>query len=69
MDLSTLAHSHHNVPCVQTWATCSKTTFLSKDCHCGQWDNSITPTSAPLLAFCMSICGNRWIDALHAAHF
>ena len=38
--------------------------------HCGQWEIFFGLSSGPLITMtCMSIRGNTWTDALHAARF
>ena len=44
--------------------------LVSKEWHCGQWEIFFDLSSGPLITrTCMSIRGNTWTDALHAARF
>ena len=55
--------------CLQKWRTCSRTTSYQRNGIVASGKSSLAYPRGPCLQYCLSICGNTWTDALHAAHF
>ena len=55
--------------CLQKWRTCSRTTSYQRNGIVASARSSLAYPRGPCLQYCLSICGNTWTDALHAAHF
>ena len=63
---------YHHLISQAGWNRCNLPIYLSSSpriegCHCGPWETPSAWNRGPCLQYCMSICGNKWIDALHAA--
>ena len=67
VDPGTSARSQRS--CLQKLRTCSRTTSYQRNGIVVNGKSSLAYPRGPCLQYCMSICGNTWTDALHAAHF
>ena len=55
--------------CLQKWRICSRATSYQRNGIVANGKSSLAYPRGPCLQYCMSICGDIWTDALHAAHF
>ena len=67
MDPGTSARSQRS--CLQKLRTCSRTSSYQWNGIVVNGKSSLAYPRGPCLQYCMSICGNTWTDALHAADF
>ena len=67
VDPGTSARSQRS--CLRKLRTCSRTTSYQRNGIVVNGKSSLAYPRGPCLQYCMSICGNTWTDALHAAHF
>ena len=69
VDPGTSARSRHNVLVCRSGAPAAEQPRINGMALVASGKSSLAYPRGPCLQYCLSICGNTWTDALHAAHF